>query len=303
MGNSTSKSAKRQTVGLKYMFQAQEQLREKNYGMARTLALQGIKLLEEAVTFAKEADAGMYKKSLAQAYCEQGDIFTEVGDATQARVSYQKTVQLGYAPAQSKLTTSTRGPVSTSEAKITTALAVSTESKTIAARSPLSTPVSSPVSSVVPVLPFADKLIWPSELPPVFLKNPTVEAKTPDFDRIELRSQKKSKKFPTRLLGATFDRGWRIAGMPLLFRTASSLTDTSQAIAAKLEKLRESTLKSKAIQEELALYIPVSGTYRPQDTNTFGLEKRVQEYLKEGQQKVLLLMGKAESRASCLSLA
>lgn len=662
MGNSTSKAAKRQSEGLKYMFQAQEQLKEKNYGMARTLALQGVKLLEEAVTFAKAADAGIYKKSLAQAYFEQGDIYTEVGDASQAQVSYQKSVQLGYAPAQSKLTTSTSVSASTPA-----------EIKTTVARthSPLASPPTSPASPVspaVPVLPFADKLIWPLELPPVFLKNPSAETKTftfdakaeikdtrelvsllnaadaksdhyerlqdkaldvvayfvndplkmraavkevtalavvkneeirtallgalvdpikkrvilnaplldglalmirqldpkqldaddlvqilillqaclskmhvkgdgkklyhvvralsrlldamvdadlkgisrtknheplydflngltehsnsrlafqaryaqqallrvphdenklngilrrlicgsagladlkkavvnidpaalytaykqfceavktrgseerwydelraaelflesdhmigyeifvknaphrqqgnfvrgvinqmrqlvthhrdlrtrqsalsflgqmwqvpdawgnhthmhhdilkmllyyashpqeelrrtaqtllkscqalsnakqltllkttkiPDFDRVELPIQKKPKKFPTRLLDATFDRGRQMASMPLLSRTASSLVDPLQAIAAKLQKLRESTLKNKAIQEELALYIPVSGTYRPQDTDTFDLEARVQEYLKEGPQKVLLLMGKA----------
>src|SRR6185312_14902188 len=117
MGQGASKSARKQEEGLRCMYQAQEHLQAQNYGLARTSCTQGIKLLEEAVTFAEAADAGMYKKSLAQAYLEQGDIFSALKDKDKAQESYGKAAKLGNVQAQEKLAV-LMNPVSTSSPNI-----------------------------------------------------------------------------------------------------------------------------------------------------------------------------------------
>ncbi len=67
-------------------------------------------------------------------------------------------------------------------------------------------------------------------------------------------------------------------------------------IDKKLLELKKSILNDKELIEELAIYIPVNGSYQRyanQDTSTFDLATKIQELFTDDNKKVLLLLGSA----------
>ena len=75
-----------------------------------------------------------------------------------------------------------------------------------------------------------------------------------------------------------------------------SIEGIKESICKKILRLKESTLRDDNINEELATYIPVNGSfqrYASQDTSNFDLATKVQELLTDNNKKVLLLLGSA----------
>ncbi len=67
-------------------------------------------------------------------------------------------------------------------------------------------------------------------------------------------------------------------------------------IDKKLLELKKSILNDKELNEELAIYIPVNGSYQryaSQDVSTFDLATKIQELFTDDNKKVLLLLGSA----------
>lgn len=135
----------------------------------------------------------------------------------------------------------------------------------------------------------------------------------PDLSKLPARAKPNEVIFPTDLLVAARDHSLRSISQKMdsqkdtLGAVAKQLDDIQdvlinnnnnsefallQSVTAKLDLVRDLVLNDADIALELAMYIPVRGAYRIQDSTTFDLDARVEEFKREPQQ-VLLLIGDA----------